>query len=177
MIVKLYLLNFIAGGILNRREMSITGVVVGDRECQLTDELGNVYNMMLDDPDDWRSEGNITCLPGGTFIGPRNITFVVSDQYGKSMINKDDEAYSVNSKGELFVYHTLPELTSVSPNVGSIEGGTYLKIQGNSFDSYRDTTQVRVGGAECEIISIDNAQLTCKTPAQADMTTSDAGTR
>ena len=36
--------------------MSITGVVVGDRECQLTDELGNVYNMMLDDPDDWRSE-------------------------------------------------------------------------------------------------------------------------
>ena len=44
--------------------MSITGVVVGDRECQLTDELGNVYNMMLDDPDDWRSEVELETKQG-----------------------------------------------------------------------------------------------------------------
>ena len=165
------------GGILNRRESSITGVVVGDRECQLTDELGNVYNMMLDDPSDWRSEGNITCLPGGTFIGPRNLTFVVSDQYGKSITRKQDDPFSVNSKGELFVYHTLPELTSVSPNVGSVEGGTFLKIRGNSFDAYGEATQVKVGGAKCEIVAITNDELTCKTPAQSDVSGSDAGTR
>ena len=163
------------GGIRNRKDESITGVVVGDRECELTDELGNVFGMMLDEPGG--DEGNITCLPGGTFIGPRNVTYVVSNRYGKSVVRKDDEGYSVNSKGEMFVYHTLPELTSVSPNVGSIEGGTYLKIEGNSFDPYKDTTQVKVGGEECEIISIDNAQLTCKTPAQSAISSTDAGSR
>ena len=30
------------GGQDGRREESITGVVVGDRECELTDSLGNV---------------------------------------------------------------------------------------------------------------------------------------
>ena len=112
------------GGTLNRREESITGVIVGDRECELTDTLGNVYGMFVDGPD--TDEGNITCKPGGTFIGPRNVTIVVSGKHGKSVIRRDDEAYSVNSKGDLFVYHTLPVLTSVSPNVGGVEGGTYL---------------------------------------------------
>ena len=108
----------IAGGLRNRGEESVTGVVVGDRECELTDELGNVYGIFIDERDTWqhrdRPEGNITCMPGGTFIGPRNITFVISHVYGKSKIRYQDNAYSVNSKGELFVYHTLPELTSVS---------------------------------------------------------------
>ena len=126
---------------------------------------------------DFTSEGNITCKPGGTFIGPRNVTFVVSGRYGKSVTRRDDSGYSVNSKGEQFVFHTLPELTSVSPNVGSIEGGTYLKISGNSFDPHEDTTQVKVGGAECKIISIDNEQLICKTPEESAVSDSDAGTR
>jgi len=29
-----------------------------------------------------------------------------------------DGAYSVNSKGQLFVYHTLPEVTSISSTTG-----------------------------------------------------------
>ena len=41
------------------------------------------------------------------------------DCAGKSVISRTSHAYSVNSKGEMFVYHTLPELTSVSPNVVS----------------------------------------------------------
>ena len=164
------------GSLLTRRDRSITGVVVGDRECQLTDDLGNVYGMMLDGLDS--DEGNITCLPGGTFIGPRNLTFVVSGQFGKSVNRKQDDAFSVNSEGQLFVYHTLPELTSVSPNLGSTEGGTYLKIQGNSFDSYKDTTQVKVGGAECKVVSMTNSELVCQTPAESSVSlTDDAGTR
>ena len=162
-----------AGSLLTRRDHSITGVVVGDRECQLTDDLGNVYGMMLDGQDS--NEGNITCLPGGTFIGPRNLTFVVSGSIGKSIVRKNDDAYSVNSNGQMFVYHTLPELTSVSPNLGGTEGGTHLKIQGNSFDSYRDTTQVKIGGAECKIVSITNSELVCETPAQSAVSLSDDG--
>ena len=131
MVLVVFLYWSSAGSLLTRREESITGVVVGDRECQLTDDLGNVYGMMLDGEES--DEGNITCLPGGTFIGPRNLTFVVSGRYGKSVSRRQDDAHSVNSNGEMFVYHTLPELTSVEPNVGSTEGSTFLKIQGNSF--------------------------------------------
>ena len=114
---------------------------------------------------------------GGTYIGPRNATIVVSGKHGKSVTRDDDSGYSVNSKGELFVYHTLPELTAVcvehheinkyatpcpipchnfhlkvSPNAGGVEGGAYLRISGNSFDSYPGMTEVRVGGAECSIV-------------------------
>ena len=35
------------------------------------------------------------------------------------MLSKKTNAYSVNSKGEMFVYHTLPEVTSVTPNTVS----------------------------------------------------------
>ena len=55
----------------------------------------------------------------------------------------------------MFVYHTLPELTSVGPNTvnklfnisicsfkGGVEGGTHLKIQGTSFDGYQGATTV-----------------------------------
>ena len=33
-----------------------------------------------------------------------------------------------------------------------MEGGAYLRISGNSFDSYPGMTEVRVGGAECTIV-------------------------
>ena len=118
--------------------------------------------MFVDGPD--TNEGNITCKPGGTFIGPRNATIVVSGKHGKSVIRRDDEAYSVNSKGEMFVYHTLPELTSVTPNVGGLEGGTHLKIKGNSFDSYEGMTEVTIGNTKCDIVEISNEELTCSTP-------------
>lgn len=36
-----------ASGTRTRREESVTGVVVGDRECELTDSIGNVYGMFL----------------------------------------------------------------------------------------------------------------------------------
>ena len=35
---------------------------------------------------------------------------------GKSVLHKDSRATSVNSNGDMFVYHTLPEVTSVYPN-------------------------------------------------------------
>ena len=68
MVLVVFLYWSSAGSLLTRREESITGVVVGDRECQLTDDLGNVYGMMLDGEES--DEGNITCLPGGRSSDP-----------------------------------------------------------------------------------------------------------
>ena len=75
------------------------------------------------------------------------------------------DAYSVNSKGQLFLYHTLPTLTSVSPSVGGHLGGTRITVKGNSFDKLPGKTKVKVGSSECNIVSIDNEELVCETPA------------
>ena len=61
-------------------------------------------------------------------------------QYGLSVTEKS--AYSVNSKGQKFFYHTLPEVSSVSPTVGADMGGTFITIEGKGFDGYKDNTQV-----------------------------------
>ena len=80
---------------------------------------------------------------------------------GKSVLGRDSRATSVNSNGDMFVYHTLPEVTSVYPNTvrpllsvfkgvlsamfqpqGGVEGGTHIKIEGNSFDGYHGSTTV-----------------------------------
>ena len=156
----------------SRREESITAVMLGPRECELTDELGNIYGINLDSSTS--NNGDMICKPGGTFIGPVNATIFISGKYGKSQV---DGAYSINSKNQMFVYHTLPEITSVSPNTGGDAGGTYVTIKGNTFDSMKGKTQVMIGDTPCNIISISNEELTCSTPAQADLSGNNAGAR
>ena len=116
-------------------ESSITGIVIGSRECVPTDELGNVYNMEVNSTS---HEGKVSCIPAGSFIGPMNVTVYVSGKFGKSVVDKDGDAVSVNSKGKLFTYHTLPEISAVAPNVGGHLGGTHVKILGKSFDSFTE---------------------------------------
>ena len=135
--------------------------MLGSRECELTDDLGNVYGISLDGND-----GEMICSPGGTYIGPLNATVFVSGKYGKSKV---DGAYSINSKGQMFTYHTLPEITSVSPNTGADVGGTHVTVQGNSFDSMVGKTEVMIGSTPCQILSVSNSELVCSTPAQADL--------
>ena len=163
------------GTVENRREESLTAVMMGSRECELTDDLGNVYSMSLESEES--NEGQVTCAPGGSFIGPMNATIFVSGKYGKSQVDKDQNGYSVNSKNQLFMYHTLPEVTSVSPNVGASSGSTRVTITGNSFDSFGDNTVVLLGKTPCTVVSISNNELVCSTPAEADVEDSKAGTR
>ena len=106
-----------------------------------------------------------------------NATVFVSGKYGKSMTENDEEAFSINSKGDLFTYHTLPELTAVTPNIGGINGKTHIQIKGNSFDAYPGKTKVQIGKTDCEIVSINSTDLTCLSPKQTDMEVATGGSR
>ena len=145
---------------------SITGVIMGERECVPADELGNVYGIELNKTS---GEGTISCIPAGTYIGPMNARVYISGKYGKTLPSSTDDLLAINSKGQMFHYHTLPEVTSVTPNTGSTLGGTHIKIQGNSFDAYPGKTQVQIGSKECKVISITNTELVCIAPTQADV--------
>ena len=163
------------GSTVDRRDESITAVMMGSRECVLTDDLGNVISMTLDSPTS--NEGQVTCRPGGTFIGPMNATIFVSGQYGKSQVYNRGNGYSLNSKGQLFMYHTLPEITSITPRVGASSGSTHVKITGNSFDALAGSTVVNVGNQPCSIVSINKDELVCKTPAEDSVSANAAGSR
>ena len=52
----------------------------------------------------------------GNMVGLLSLYFELMLAPGKSVLHKDSKANSVNSKGDMFVYHTLPELSSVTPN-------------------------------------------------------------
>ena len=86
------------GSVEGRREESILGMLFGMTPCELTDELGNMYNLTLNGPDS--NDGSLTCKPQGTAIGPLTGTMYVSGKYGKSRVR---DAYSINSKGQLFL--------------------------------------------------------------------------
>lgn len=56
----------------------------------------------------------------------------------------------------------LPTVQSVSPQTGSLMGGSILTINGDGFSPNPD---VRIGGAPCQILSSSYTQIKCQTAA------------
>jgi len=153
---------------------SLQNIFFGTANCGLMDELGHPWGAFMASDGQWEKEGNITCQTSGSFVGPQNATLLVSE-YGQSVIDKS--AYSVNSKGQAFFYHTLPEVSSVSPNTGADMGGTFLTLEGKGFDGYEDNTQVFINDALCENVEVTSTKLTCKTPAESSVGSGVGGPR
>lgn len=57
----------------------------------------------------------------------------------------------------------LPTVQSVSPQTGSMMGGSILTISGDGFSPDPD---VVIGGAPCQILSSSYTQIKCQTPAK-----------
>ena len=60
----------------------------------------------------------------------------------------------------------LPVVHSISPDSGSIYGGTVVSLSGNGFGSNLDTT-VEFGGAEAVIKSITQTSIECISPSNS----------
>lgn len=58
----------------------------------------------------------------------------------------------------------LPTVESVSPHTGSMMGGSILTISGNGFSPNPD---VKIGGAQCQILSSSYTQIKCQTIASS----------
>jgi hypothetical protein len=155
---------------------SLQNIFFGSAVCELMNDLGDPHGVNLDEKanGDLDITGNVTCKTTGSYVGPQNATLLVAE-YGQSIISKD--AMSVNSKGQAFFYHTLPEVSSVSPAEGSTNGGTFITIEGAGFDGYKDNTQVFVNDALCEVVEIDAYKLVCKSPMESEVGESTGGPR
>ncbi|XP_064635071.1 fibrocystin-L-like [Lineus longissimus] len=142
----------------------ITRVYFGGQKCQLrvgdTDEL---YGISLNG-DGTSRYGCMTCKLQGTFIGNINGSFLIEGPYGRSLA--DLSILHVSAQNKIAMFQTYAEVDSVSPAVGSTEGGTLLTITGQNFDETTAPATVTVGGEDCKIESLSDTEITCVTPSQ-----------
>ena len=57
-------------------------------------------------------------------------------------------------------------IDSISPAVGSKAGGQLLTITGDFFDETKAPAEVKVGDDDCEVESITDTQILCRTPSK-----------
>lgn len=72
------------------------------------------------------------------------MTFIRSCREGSSLF--------LSRNGQIYQYQTYAEITSVSPNIGSIEGCTRVTITGRNFDETKSKSEVFIGGSSYSIM-------------------------
>ena len=81
----------------------------------------------------------------------------------------------VNNRGSaaIEIAHSLnasftlrPSIRSISPQTGSLMGGSILTIKGNGFSSDPNQSVVQIAGAPCKILSASYNQVQCQTAAK-----------
>ncbi|XP_039978517.1 PKHD1 like 1, tandem duplicate 1 [Xiphias gladius] len=133
---------------------------MGGMPCELLKpESDELYNLRLDsERSHW---GHMSCKMTGTYVGHHNLSYILDNEFGRSLTNKN--LYRVSALGKLSMFQTFAEVTGVSPSKGSVMGGTLLTIHGRFFDQTDHPARVLVGGLPCEIQSVSDHRITCRT--------------
>jgi hypothetical protein len=138
---------------------------------ELNDESlpGNANNLLLH----YRPPGD---MPGGFY----NLSMVVQDDFtngaastGKATMFSRDR-YDNNNYYRFYLFQStlqgvsysvslFPSISAVSPQVGSIGGGTVVTITGTGFSSIPEELEIFVGGLPCIVLSSSVNTIQCKT--------------
>ena len=110
--------------------------------------------------------GFIRCLANATEPGLYNITYNTQNQ-GDSMPHPRLYSHFQNEDLTPFNFEVYPQVRSVHPRVGSMDGGTKITITGTgfltTFGGEDRRTKVEVGGVECLIESVTAIEIICQT--------------
>lgn len=71
------------------------------------------------------------CKLSGYEVNVFNGSILVSEQFGRSLTSRD--AYLISPDEKFYNFRSFAEITSVTPSLGSDQGGTYLSINGSFF--------------------------------------------
>ncbi|XP_040908783.1 LOW QUALITY PROTEIN: PKHD1 like 1, tandem duplicate 1 [Toxotes jaculatrix] len=136
---------------------------MGGMPCELLKpESDELYELRLDSENShW---GYMSCKLTGTYVGHHNLSYILDNEFGRSLPSKN--LYRVSALGKLSMFQTYAEVTGVSPSKGSVMGGTLLTIHGRFFDQTDQPARVLVGGLPCEIQSVSDDRITCRTDKQ-----------
>ncbi|XP_076865903.1 fibrocystin-L-like isoform X2 [Brachyhypopomus gauderio] len=146
----------------NGRNIRFLRAYMGGMPCNLLQPNSDqLYGLALDSVySDW---GHMSCKMTGTYVGHHNLSYILDSSYGRSL--PDFNVYHVSALNKLAMFQTYAEVTGVSPSEGSVLGGTLLTIQGHYFDETDHPAKVLVGGHECEVQSMVDTAIVCRTPA------------
>ena len=112
------------------------------------------------------NDGFIRCLANATEPGLYNITYNTQNQ-GDSMPHPRLYNHFANKDLTPFNFEVYPQVRSVYPQVGSIDGGTKVTITGTGFTTTFSApdrqTKVEIGGVECFIESLTSTEIICQT--------------
>ncbi|XP_058475058.1 PKHD1 like 1, tandem duplicate 1 [Solea solea] len=144
----------------NGLNVRIVRSYMGGMPCELLKpDSDDLYNLSLDGDKSWW--GKMSCKMTGTYVGHHNLSYILDSSFGRSDTEMD--LYRVSSLYKLSMFQTYAEVKGVSPSSGSVLGGTLLTIQGRFFDETDQPARVLVGGLPCEIQSLSDDMITCRT--------------
>ncbi|XP_041477742.1 fibrocystin-L-like isoform X1 [Lytechinus variegatus] len=113
-------------------------VTVGDKDCEILSQTNTT----------------IVCVLPDQAYGDHNVFVSIS---GVGYAKKESE-----STNTVVTYALV--VTSVSPLLGSLFGGTTITVTGNGFGTSASETEVLINDKICEVTSITDDLLTCVTP-------------
>ncbi|KAF6034267.1 PKHD1L1 [Bugula neritina] len=145
----------------NGKTEGILRAYVQGKPCELKDG-DDFYGISL--WNEWANNGYLRCKVSALPV-PSNVkvSVIIDAPYGKTLPLPG--SYIVSATGKPFMFQTYAEVTGISPTEGSTAGGQLLTITGTGFD---DTTSpdVKVGDDECEVVSVTDTEIMCRTPAE-----------
>ncbi|XP_071488092.1 fibrocystin-L-like [Diadema antillarum] len=130
--------------------------IICDPEDPATEEL---YGIELDSEDS--QYGEIICRPDSNLVGSYRLTYLVSGTYGRSL--SEPASLYVSGEHKLYHYQTHADVATVSPQEGSLSGGTDVVIEGSYFDYTDPDLAVLVGGIPCDIYNVSSTEILCRT--------------
>ncbi|CAF4278058.1 unnamed protein product, partial [Rotaria magnacalcarata] len=135
----------------------ISRIYIGGQLCNMVNPFtGANYSEVTDT--------SLQCNFDSDEVGIFNISMIVTNEYGRSMVPSN--LYRVSATNQLYVFQTYATISSVLPAMGSTQGGTTLIISGQSFSqSVQYPIVVNVAGQACTILNVSLTEIQCKTPA------------
>ncbi|KAK3716577.1 hypothetical protein RRG08_039372 [Elysia crispata] len=150
---------------------SILRVYYGGQKCELRDEDADaMYGIRYED-----NFGYFICRTEGTYIGVNDVSFLVSNTYGRSL--PDSRIKHVHSNG-IGIFQSFTEIHNISQHTGSTAGGTRLTLMGQHFDETDSPVSVMVADEPCVVVDpISDSEIVCDTPVDSSGSSHYAGSR
>jgi len=115
------------------------------------------------------------CLVRGHPLGPRNITINVKTNNNGLAQPSGNAMTEHPASGELFEVDVAPTIMSITPNVGSIHGGTKITLKGTSFGTNLMEVEVMLGNkVPCAVIQQTPDEIICRVSVRNSTLETDA---
>lgn len=115
------------------------------------------------------NNGIIQFLPRVEIPGGYNFTFTTLHN-GHSVSDKRLQNFLTNPLQYPVNFEVYPRIDSVTPQTGSIYGGTLVTVSGSGFvsDGLGGTVEISIGANSCEIVQLTETQIICKSSAEPE---------